>query len=89
MLISTSRHVASPALDVQSERWDSDSGTLSGEAEEVSGVACELRFYVPRGWDFASASGGDAQREGRFLRVRYVPEDNRLHWTVNFKKEKE
>jgi len=89
VLISTSRHVASPAFDVQSERWDSDSGTLSGEAEEVPCIACELRFYVPRGWDFASAPGGDAQREGRFLRVRYVPENNNLHWTVNFKKEKE
>ena len=44
-VVSTSRHVASPAFDVAEERWDAATRTLSGRSTVVPGEPYELRIF--------------------------------------------
>ena len=44
-VVSTSRHVASPAFDVVEERWDPATRTLSGRSKVVPGEPYELRIF--------------------------------------------
>ncbi len=50
-LISTSRHITQGMVDVQEERWDAKSRTLSGVSDVVAGDRYELRILT-----FTSAS---------------------------------
>jgi hypothetical protein len=89
MVVSTSRHVASPAFDLRSEKWEDATGTLSGELDTVPGEEVELRLYVPEGWRVASAPGGELVIEGHFVRVRWRPASALLVWSVSFCKKGE
>ena len=89
MVVSTSRHVASPAFDLRSEKWEDATGTLSGELDTVPGEKVELRLYVPEGWRVASAPGGELVIEGHFVRVRWRPASALLVWSVSFCKKGE
>ena len=71
-VISTSRHVASPAFDVVEEAWDESTRTLSGRSVVVPGEPYELRIvhcgrllrkkFSPQTADFTWKSSIDASR---------------------------
>ena len=44
-VVSTSRHVASPAFDIVEESWDPATRTLSGRSTVVPGEPYELRIF--------------------------------------------
>ena len=85
VLVSTSRHVASPVFDVSDEKWDAASRTLSGTSKTVSGEDYELRIWVPAGFDCASVEGGAFEQAGSELRVKFRPSGESLAWKVVFK----
>ena len=65
-VVSTSRHVASPAFDVVEERWDPATRTLSGRSKVVPGESYELRIF------------GD----GRLHRASFMPSAADFVWQV-------
>jgi len=65
-VVSTSRHVASPAFDVVEERWDPATRTLSGRSKVVPGESYELRIF------------GD----GRLHRASFTPSAADFGWKV-------
>lgn len=80
VLVSTSRHVASPAFDVRSEKWDAAAKTLSGVSSVVAGEPYELRFALPEGWTCA-----DGETAGATARVRLAPKaSGDFAWSVRF-----
>ena len=87
VLVSTSRHVASPAIDVPCVRWDALSRTLSGVSKRVFGEAYELRVYAPEGWTCRSAGTGTVIRDDRGTRVLFAAEDSTCEWTLSFCRE--
>ena len=68
-VISTSRHVASPIIDVAEERWDPSTKTLSGVSTAVPGEPYELRIVV----------------DGAIRRVKYENAESPFRWEVSFR----
>ena len=90
VLVSTSRHVASPLFDVTDERWDG--AALSGVSKVVTGDLYELRFVMPRGFRVGTFTGADDANvtvEGETVRVAFVPKADKVAWRVSFNREKE
>ncbi len=67
-VLSTSRHVASPLIDVAEEHWDAETKTLSGVSRVVPGEEYELRIFV----------------DGRIVRRSFRPSDSTLTWQIKF-----
>ena len=65
-VISTSRHVASPLLDVVEEHWDAEKRTLSGVSRVVPGERYELRIV----------------RDGRLERHAFIPDRTPFAWNI-------
>ena len=84
VLVSTSRHVASPVIDVTEERWDAAAKTLSGVSKTVPGEAYELRVWVPDGCRCTSADGGKVRQTGSELRVSFENPGETLAWRLAF-----
>ena len=84
LVVSTSRHVASPAFDVSGETWDAVAKTLTGRSKTVSGEDCELRFVVPKGFRLVSAGEGIVEQSGTELRVTFRPRGETLDWKLTF-----
>ena len=68
VLLSTSRHVASPIFDVREWHWDEETATVSGISDAVAGDRVELVFHLPNGWNsqgevVRKAIEGDASGE--------------------------
>ncbi|MDO4573941.1 MAG: hypothetical protein Q4D98_01870 [Planctomycetia bacterium] len=88
MLLSTSRHVASPILDVTDEVWNGSEKTLSGKSETVAGEAYELRIYAAESSiPTVEISGGEqaeVTREGNLIRVKFIPKSVNVSWKVTF-----
>lgn len=85
VLVSTSRHVASPVIDVIGEIWDARAKTLSGVSERVPGETYELRVYVPDGLTCVSAGTGSVMQQGNELRIRFTSDDVTSRWVLTFK----
>lgn len=85
VLVSTSRHVASPVIDVTGEKWDGRTKTLSGTSKTVRGDAYELRFWVPDAYRCVSAGGGEIRREGNALTVKFADPGDKLEWKLVFR----
>ncbi len=85
VLVSTSRHIASPIFEVMDERWDTGTKTHSGTSTVVPGEAYELRVAVPEGMSCSSAGAGEIAQSGRELRVRFRPSGEKLSWTLSFR----
>ena len=85
VVVSTSRHVASPIFDVVGESWDAQAKTLSGVSERVTGEAYELRVHVPDGLTCVSAGTGKVVQKGNELRVRFAADDATARWVLAFK----
>ena len=86
VLVSTSRHVASPVFDVKEERWDAAACALSGVSATVPGEAYELRIWVPEGLSCVSVTGGTFVQKGGELRVSLSPAGETCDWKVVFKR---
>jgi hypothetical protein len=76
VLVSTSRHVSSPAFDVENVMWENCS--LRGESKVVAGDRYELRLFVNDGWKMQEWSiDQDWSRQddlkGNFLRLGFCP----------------
>lgn len=84
VLVSTSRHVASPVIDVTDECWDAAAKTLSGVSKTVPGEAYELRIWVPDGCRCTSADGGTVRQTGSELRVSFENPGETLVWKLAF-----
>lgn len=84
VLVSTSRHVASPVFDVSDVTWDGSS--LNGESRVVAGDSYELRLHVPAGrvlrrLVLESGKTADVAQNGRFARVSFIPEKTgKVRW---------
>ena len=85
VVVSTSRHVASPIFDVVGESWDAQAKALSGVSERVAGEAYELRVHVPDGLTCVSAGTGKVVQTGGELRVRFAANDATDRWILTFK----
>ena len=85
VVVSSSRHVASPAFEVSDERWDAATKTLSGVSTVVPGEAYELRIAVPTGLTCVSAGEGTVAQAGGELRIVFRPQSERLVWSVRFR----
>ena len=84
VVVSTSRHVASPVFDVVEERWDAASRTLAGRATVVAGEPYELRLAVPDGFVCTAEGGAAVEQSGNRLRVRYQNPPADLRWKLSF-----
>ena len=84
VLVSTSRHVASPVIDVTEETWDAAAKTLSGTSKTVPGEDYELRIWVPGGFRCVSAGAGKVSQDGFELRVGFAACGETLDWRVAF-----
>lgn len=86
VVVSSSRHVASPAFDVSGVAWDGE--TLRGESKVVAGDRYELRLYLPEGLrpECCLVDGGQkavVAQDGRFFRAAFVPSTSgTARWTV-------
>ena len=86
VLVSTSRHVASPVFDVKEERWDDAACVLSGVSATVPDEAYELRIWVPHGFSCVAAEGGTFDQKGNELRVALSPSAETCAWKIAFKR---
>jgi len=84
VLISTSRHVASPVFDVVEERWDVAAGILSGVSHVVPGEKYELRIVVPGNLQCVGSDGGRIISSGAELRVAFRPDRETFGWRLAF-----
>ena len=76
VVVSTSRHVASPVFDVSGVAWDGES--LRGDSKVVVGDRYELRLYAPEGFKANRCVVDGLQKasvvqDGRFVRVAFMP----------------
>ena len=85
MLVSTSRHVASPAFDVKEERWDAAARTLAGVSRTVPDEAYELRIWAPAGFVCSAVENGSFRQKGGELRVNLMPRGESCAWKVVFR----
>ena len=91
VLVSTSRHVASPLFEVTGERWDADARTLSGTSQVVANDPYELRIVLPRGFLVGAFTGADDAKvtvEDETVRVAFVPQAGKVAWRISFNHEK-
>ena len=102
VLVSTSRHVASPVIDVANVEWEENEtwwrrlvwgrSVLRGESKVVAGDRYELRLYVPDGWKVWGWSSHQEwthreERTGPFVRLGFCPEKTgTIKWYVAFEK---
>ena len=86
VLVSTSRHVASPVFDVKGETWDATSLTLSGVSKTVPGEAYELRVWAPDGFVCEAVDGGTFRQKGGELRAGLSPKGESCAWAIRFRK---
>ena len=84
VVVSTSRHVASPAFDVADEKWEAAAKTLSGTSRTVSGESYELRIAVPWGLRCVSANGGRIVQSGPETRITFEAGRAALDWRLAF-----
>ena len=84
VVVSTSRHVASPVFDVTNERWDAAAKTLSGVSCGVPGERYELRIAVPQGLRCVSANGGRIVQRGTEARITFEVSRAPLDWQLAF-----
>ena len=87
VLVSTSRHIASPLFEVTDEKWDASARTLSGSSQVVANDPYELRLVLPGGMSVASAEIGGAKAEvkaeGRTARIRANPiASGTVNWKI-------
>lgn len=91
-LLSTNRHFACGAVDVDDVQWTGDA--LSGVTRIVGGAATELAVSEPTGWeavsvassDGAMALGARVDADGlRWRRVRIEGKSTAVHWTVRYR----
>ncbi|MDO4550421.1 MAG: NPCBM/NEW2 domain-containing protein [Planctomycetia bacterium] len=94
VLLSTSRHVASPILEVENETWDPQTHTLSGTSSVVADDDYELRLIVPTGndsWELIEqtadhVSESSVIQDGCTIRVRFTPKQTgKISWKLKFK----
>lgn len=85
VVVSSSRHVASPAFEVSDERWDAETKTLVGISRVVPGETYELRVAVPAGLACVSAGEGTVAQSGNELRIVFRPQAERYSWSVRFR----
>lgn len=85
VLVSTSRHVASPAFDVKEERWDAAARTLAGVSRTVPDEAYELRIWAPAGFVCSAVENGSFRQKGGELRVNLMPRGESCAWKVVFR----
>ena len=92
-LVSTSRHVTQGIVDVRNERWDPQTGTLSGTSRVVANDPYELRIVVPTGkssWQWTGVilpegATAEVKRFGPTLRIRFTARaDGEIPWAVKF-----
>lgn len=86
IVLSTSRHVASPVFDVTGEEWTDN--TLSGTSKTVPGDTYELRVFAPDGFSCSSATAGglpaEVRQEGNFIRVTFSVHSESTFWVLSF-----
>jgi alpha-galactosidase len=90
-VISTTRHISQGGVDLQDERWDARSQTLSGRSAVISGDPYVLTVHLPDGLKLKSAQvGGEKleianQKEAATLRA--VPSATKtVEWKMTFAK---
>ena len=102
VLVSTSRHVASPAFEVENVEWEDNESwwrslvwgrsVLRGESKVVAGDRYELRLYVPSGWKVWGWSphpeySFKEEHEGPYVRLGFCPQKtDTIRWHVAFEK---
>ena len=84
VVVSSTRHVASPVFDVMDEKWDAATKTLSGVSRVVPGERYELRVVLPEGMRYvpADAGTGASEQKGTELRIAFQPEEKTLRWRI-------
>ena len=84
VVVSSSRHVASPVFDVMDEKWNASTKTLSGVSRVVPGERYELRVVLPEGMRYfpADAGTGASGQKGTELRIAFQPEEKTLRWRI-------
>lgn len=94
VLVSTSRHVASPVYDKVKTVWTGDAreGILSGTSSRlVPGERYELRVVAPAGWKCVGAEADGAKgcvlQGGTALRAAFKSQSDSLAWRLAFVKE--
>ena len=93
VLVSTSRHVASPVFEQVKTAWTGDAreGVLSGASQRlVPGERYELRVVSPDGWTCVGAEAEGAEgcvlQGGTALRAAFTPKGEKLSWKLRFVK---
>ena len=102
VLVSTSRHVASPAFEVENVKWEDNESwwrrivwgrsVLRGESKVVAGDRYELRLYVPAGWRVWGWSPNPEwtqvlSAKGPFVRLAFCPDrTGTVKWHVAFER---
>ncbi len=71
-VLGTSRHVTQGVIDMPSEKWSADTGTLSGRSKVVAGDPYELRIACDAEATTATVSATDA-RAGVTIELRREP----------------
>ncbi len=103
-VVSTSRHITQGVVDLLDEKWDGDSGTLSGVSKVVADDLYEIRIVASMGrrgnWTVANAvvSAQDAAAGVKIrllsqdrwkVRVRIdSPASRDVHWSITFNEPK-
>ena len=82
VLVSSSRHVASPAFETDNVEWEDNeswwrrliwgSSVLRGESKVVPGDGYELRFYLPPGWKMCGYSDNPERSWTKVMNGPYV-----------------
>jgi len=90
-LLGTSRHITG-AYSIREVRWDAAKKTLQGLSETVPGDDYTLFFYLPKGFEAASArvtAGGHETvvhptLQGRLLQLTFPGQGPGMEWSVTF-----
>jgi len=90
-LLGTSRHITG-AYSIREMRWDAAKRTLQGLSETVPGDDYTLFFYLPAGFEPASArvtAGGHETAlhptlQGRLLQLTFPGQGPGMDWSVTF-----
>jgi len=88
-VLSTTRHLSQGGVDLQDERWDATSMTLSGKSAVVVGDPYVLTVHVPDGFRLESAEAGgekaEAASQSQTATVRIVPTASKtVEWRMMF-----
>lgn len=90
-VLSTTRHLSQGGVDLQDEKWDKASNTLSGRSAVVTGDPYVLTVHLPQGFQIRSADVRDEQvviaRQKETASVRIVPTASKtVEWKMGFDK---